>query len=196
MGSSSSARRTRRRARPRSRRRRTRGPGSAPGGLISRKKNCEKCETTVNADPKATPQRPPIPHACTASDPPSPSSTPSCSRSITCGRKEKQFWGRQRSGERWREKSRFCLFSPSHLAVVVVRWILLPLLGGLQDLVEDLDDVRAVAGGDEEEREIPLGGKVEGLGGHLGVAEQNVDACQPLVSQLRKKKNSFRSPTL
>ena len=92
-------------------------------------------------------------------------------------------------------KSRFCLFSPSHLAVVVVRWILLPLLGGLQDLVEDLDDVRAVAGGDEEEREIPLGGKVEGLGGHLG-SQSGTSARQPLVSQLRKKKNSLRSPTL
>ena len=68
------------------------------------------------------------------------------------------------------------MFSPSHLAVVVVRWVLLPLLGGLQDLVEDLDDVRAVAGGDKEEREIPLGGKVEGLGGHLGVAERYVGA--------------------
>lgn len=195
MGSSSSARRTRRWARPRSRRRRTRGPGSAPGGLISRKKTVKsvKQQSTRtqkplhNDRPSLTPARPPTrprrrPRPL-AADP-----SPAGAKKSSLG-----------TSEKWREmerKSRFCLFSPSHLAVVVVRWVLLPLLGGLQDLVEDLDDVRAVAGGDEEEREIPLGGKVEGLGGHLGVAERNVGACQPLVSQLRKKKNSLRSPTL
>ncbi len=55
----------------------------------------------------------------------------------------------------------------THLLVEVVLGCGLPLEACHDGHLEDLDHVGAVRGGDEEERELALGGKVEALGRDL-----------------------------
>ena len=78
----------------------------------------------------------------------------------------------------------------SHLAVVVIRWVLLSLQSGLQDLIEDLDNVRPVARGNEEEGQVPLGSKIERFRGDLGKScRKKAERCgvvsSPMPSVLR-----------